>query len=321
MNEHNLKIIFMGTPEFAVPSLKILLENNYQILAVVTTPDKPAGRGQKIQESAVKRFASKHKLPIRQDEKLKDPSFIDFLRNLKPDLIVVVAFRMLPEIVWSLPGYGTINLHASLLPDYRGAAPINWVLINGEKETGLTTFFLQQEIDTGKIIDQKKIAIKDSYNAGDLHDRLMQEGADLLLKTVQSIESGTTSPVNQNVVKNSELKTAPKIFRESCEIHWNKNGIEIQNLIRGLSPHPGAWCIIKDEKGAGLILKIFSSEYFPDVPKMKHGEMLTDSKSFLRIAVPGGFISLLSVQLEGKKRMNIDEFLRGQQHLQKYSFL
>jgi methionyl-tRNA formyltransferase len=322
MKDHNLKIIFMGTPEFAVPSLKILLENNYQILAVVTTPDKPAGRGQKIQESAVKQFASKHKLPLRQDEKLKDPSFIDFLQNLNPDLIVVVAFRMLPELVWSLPRLGTINLHASLLPDYRGAAPINWVVINGEKETGLTTFFLQKEIDTGKILLVEKEPIHEHDTAGELHDRLMQKGANLLLKTIEIIESGQYNPIDQNTLfeKDRKLKSAPKIYRENCQIQWSGKGAALQNLIRGLSPQPGAWCHIVDEKGSSLVLKIFSSEFISGAHKTKPGEMSTDAKSFLWIAVADGFLGLLSVQLEGKKRMSISEFLRGQQHLRQFSF-
>ncbi len=318
---HKLRVIFMGTPDFAVPSLKLLFENNYEVSAVVTAPDKPAGRGQKLQESAVKQFALEHGLLILQPVKLKDPDFIETLQKLKPDLQVVVAFRMLPEVVWSLPVRGTINLHASLLPDYRGAAPINWAIINGEKETGLTTFFLQQEIDTGKIIDQKKIAIKENDNAGDLHDRLMQEGAGLLLKTVRSIESGTTSPVDQIVLKNSGLKTAPKIFRENCEIHWENNAKKIHNLIRGLSPYPGAWCKIRDEKGNILVLKIYASEIREEAHNKTHSEILSDERSFLQVAVPDGYIRLLSVQLEGKKRMNIEEFLRGQPHFKKYSFI
>jgi len=316
-----LRIIFMGTPDFAVPSLKLLLENNYEVPAVVTAPDKPAGRGQKLQESAVKQFAFEHGLPILQPEKLKDPNFLETLHKLKPDLQVVVAFRMLPELVWSLPVHGTINLHASLLPEYRGAAPINWAIINGEKETGLTTFFLQQEIDTGKIILQEKVGILEKDSAGDLHDRLMQKGADLLLKTVQSIESGTTIPVSQNVLKNFEFKSAPKIFRENCEIHWENSGKNIYNLIRGLSPYPGAWCRVKDESGKILVLKIYVSDFQKEAHHSKHSEILTDEKSFLRVAVPDGYIGLLSVQLEGKKRMNIEEFLRGQQHIQEFSFI
>jgi methionyl-tRNA formyltransferase len=319
--DHKLRIIFMGTPEFAVPSLKILVENDYEIVAVVTAADKPAGRGQKMQESAVKKFASLYGLKILQPEKLKDPDFIQTLKQLKPELQVVVAFRMLPEIVWSLPTYGTINLHASLLPHYRGAAPINWVIINGEKETGLTTFFLQQEIDTGKIIDQKKIAIKDSDTAGDLHDRLMQEGSELLLKTVQSIEAGSTAPIDQKVLTYSELKTAPKIFRENCQIHWNSDGIKIQNLIRGLSPYPGAWCSLQNEMGNSFVLKIYATEFSEEVHNKKSGEIISDERTYLRIAVLDGYISLLSVQIEGKKRMNIDEFLRGHQHILKFSFI
>jgi methionyl-tRNA formyltransferase len=321
--DNNLGIIFMGTPEFAVPSLKLLIENNYKILAVVTAPDKPAGRGQKIQESAIKKFALEHGLLILQPEKLKDPDFIETLHKLKPDLQVVVAFRMLPEIVWSLPDHGTINLHASLLPDYRGAAPINWAIINGEKETGLTTFFLQHEIDTGKIILQEKVRILEKDSAGDLHDRMMQAGAILLLKTIKSIESDTISPVNQNELlkQNREIRLAPKIFRENCELHWFETGKKLQNHIRGLSPYPGAWCIIKDEKGERQVLKIFASEFIQDKHIHNPGKLFTDSKSFLKIAVAEGYINLLSIQVEGKKRMNIEEFLRGQQHIQDFSFI
>jgi methionyl-tRNA formyltransferase len=310
----------MGTPEFAVPSLRTLFENNYKILAVVTAPDKPAGRGQKIQESAVKQFALENGILVLQPEKLKDPAFIGRLNELQPDLQVVVAFRMLPEMVWSLPNKGTINLHASLLPDYRGAAPINWAIINGEKETGLTTFFLQQEIDTGKIIDQKKIRISDNDNAGDLHDKLMLEGAELLLKTVRSIELEKASALDQSALKNAGLKSAPKIFRENCEIRWDNKARNIQNLIRGLSPYPGAWCNIVDEKGKSLVLKIYASEFVEEGTPNKPGEIITDEKTFLRVTASDGYISLLSVQLEGKKRMRIDEFIRGQQQLRKFSF-
>ena len=317
-----LRIIFMGTPEFAVPSLKILLENNYNIPAIVTIPDRQAGRGQKIQESLVKQFAKEKGLHCLQPEKLKESAFLAELRNLKPDLIVVVAFRMLPEIVWSLPTFGTINLHASLLPNYRGAAPINWAIINGEEETGLTTFFLQKEIDTGRIIFQVKEPILQTDNAGDLHDRLMQKGANLVLKTVEAIESGQYTPIDQSSLFNNEkvFKSAPKIFRENCEIHWENSGREIQNLIRGLSPYPGAWCKIKDESGMQSILKIFYSEYISEPDNAAPGDMVTDGKSFLRIAVKDGFLNLLSLQLEGKKRMSIAEFLHGQQNLQKLSF-
>jgi len=313
----------MGTPEFAVPSLKILVDNNYELVAVVTAPDKPAGRGQKIQESAIKQFAKEKNILCLQPEKLKDPAFIESLQKLKPDIQVVVAFRMLPEIVWSLPRMGTINLHASLLPDYRGAAPINWAIINGEKETGLSTFYLQQEIDTGKIILQEKVKILATDSAGDLHDRLMEKGALLLIKTIQSIESGTINPIDQNILlaEKRETKTAPKIFRENCEIHWGNKGENLQNLIRGLSPYPAAWCYITDEKGGRLVLKVFVSEFNKSIHTVMPGELITDSKSFLRVAVPDGYLNLVSVQLEGKKRMNIEEFLRGQQHIQKFSFM
>ena len=312
----------MGTPEFAVPSLKLLIEKNYNVVAVVTAPDKPAGRGQKMQESAVKQFANQKGILTLQPEKLKDRLFIDTLHKLKPDLQVVVAFRMLPEIVWTLPRLGTINLHASLLPEYRGAAPINWAIINGESETGLTTFFLQHEIDTGKIILQEKVQIPETASAGDLHDSMMHYGAGLLLKSIEVIESGNINAIDQELLqkKTGALKSAPKLFRENGELHWAENGKSLYNLIRGLSPYPGAWCKLKDENSTSLVLKIYASEFISGTHHHKPGELFTDSKSFLKIAVPDGYINLLSVQLEGKKRMNIEEFIRGQKHLLKFSF-
>jgi methionyl-tRNA formyltransferase len=322
MKEHTLRIVFMGTPEFAVPSLNILLQNKYEILAVVTATDKPAGRGLKAQESAVKKFAVANSIPVLQPDKLKDTSFINELKTLRPDLQVVVAFRMLPEIVWSLPEKGTVNLHASLLPQYRGAAPINWAIIKGEKDTGLTTFQLQKEIDTGKILFQEKETISESDSAGDLHDRLMLKGASLLLKTVEAIELGQLSLTDQSAFVNPgvTLNTAPRIFREDCELNWSLKGMDLYNLIRGLSPYPGAWCELKDEKGKKNVLKIFASEFIPQLHHAAHGDLFTDRATFLRIAVVDGFIGLKSVQLEGKKRMAIGDFLIGQQNIQHFSF-
>ncbi len=304
-----LRIVFMGTPEFAVPSLNKLYEAGYDIAGVITAPDKPAGRGMKLTESAVKKYALEKNLKILQPEKLKDTQFIEELRSLKADVQVVVAFRMLPEIVWDMPPMGTINLHASLLPQYRGAAPINWAIINGEKETGATTFKLQHDIDTGNILLQEKITITGDETAGSLHDKMMHIGADLLLKTINQLEKGTLKEVPQNspfTIHHSPLHHAPKIFTETCEIKWNKNVNEIYNLIRGLSPYPAAFTFLKGKK-----LKIFSAEKELTKVEEKPGHFLTDHKSYLKFAANDGFISAKDVQLEGKKRMAIEDFLRG----------
>jgi methionyl-tRNA formyltransferase len=296
---HSLRIIFMGTPEFAVPSLELLLENHFNILAVVTAPDKPAGRGMQLQQSAVKKFASQHSLKILQPEKLKDKKFIDELQSLEADLQVVVAFRMLPEIVWSMPELGTINLHASLLPQYRGAAPINWVIINGEKETGVTTFFLQHEIDTGKIIFQDRVAIADNETAGSLHDKLKIVGAQLILKTVKSIEE-KNYPLTEQMTS-SELKKAPKIFTEDGCIDWNQSAEKIYNLIRGLSPYPAAFTSFQNKT-----LKIFKASYKLETQNPKPGTVVTDHKTSLQFAARDGWINVLELQLEGKRKMNVE---------------
>lgn len=306
-----MKIIFMGTPEFAVPSLNKLYEAGYEVVAVVTAPDKPAGRGMQLTQSAVKKYAVEKNLQILQPEKLKDPFFIEELYSLKADMQVVVAFRMLPEIVWNMPPMGTINLHASLLPQYRGAAPINWVIINGENETGVTTFKLQQQIDTGNILLQKKIPIADDETAGTLHDKMMHTGADLLLRTIQQIETGTIREIPQPSTisiqpDGLQLQNAPKIFNETCQINWNKTVDEIYNLIRGLSPSPAAFTFLDKKK-----LKIFSAQKEKSPELHEPGKIITDYKSFLKFAVKDGFISLKEVQLEGKKRMGIADFLRG----------
>jgi methionyl-tRNA formyltransferase len=304
-----MKLIFMGTPEFAVPSLNKLYEVGYDIVAVVTAPDKPAGRGMQLTQSAVKKFAVEKNLQVLQPEKLKDPSFIKKLQSLKADVQVVVAFRMLPGIVWNMPPLGTINLHASLLPQYRGAAPINWVIINGEKETGVTTFKLQHEIDTGNILLQQKIPIADDETAGSLHDKMMHTGAGLLLQTIQQIEQGTIKEIPQPSTFNlqpSTLQTAPKIFNETCQINWNKTVDDIFNLIRGLSPYPTAFTFLNEKK-----LKIFSAEKEKSPELNEPGKIFTDHKTYLKFAAKDGFISLKEIQLEGKKRMGIEDFLRG----------
>ena len=297
----------MGTPEFAVPSLNKLYEAGYDIVAVVTAPDKPAGRGMQLTESAVKKYAVQKKLPVLQPEKLKDPNFIQTLQSLKADLQVVVAFRMLPELVWNMPPLGTINLHASLLPQYRGAAPINWAIINGEKETGVTTFKLQHEIDTGNILLQEKISVADNETAGSLHDKMMYTGADVLLQTIRQIEDGTIKETPQPSAANFQQSTqAPKIFNETCKIDWNQPVNKIYNLIRGLSPYPSAFTYLDEKK-----LKIFSAEKEKTNQSDEPGKIFTDNKSFLKFSAKDGFISLKEIQLEGKKRMNIKDFLRG----------
>ena len=299
----------MGTPEFAVPSLNKIYEAGYEIAAVITAPDKPAGRGMQLTQSAVKKFALAKNLKILQPEKLKSPEFIEELKSLKADLQVVVAFRMLPEIVWNMPPMGTVNLHGSLLPQYRGAAPINWAIINGEKETGVTTFKLQQQIDTGNILLQEKIPVSENETAGTLHDKMMNVGAELLLKTIQGLENGTLKEIPQPSTSNvghATLRAAPKIFTETGEINWNKNVEEIYNLIRGLSPYPSAFTFLNGKK-----LKIFSAEKENSGESNGAGQFLTDHKTFLKFAARDGFISLKEIQLEGKKKMKIEDFLRG----------
>lgn len=296
----------MGTPEFAAASLEKMLEAGCEIAAVVTAPDKPAGRGQKISESAVKKYAVSQNIPVLQPQKLKSSEFLESLRAYKADLQVVVAFRMLPEIVWSMPPKGTINLHASLLPDYRGAAPINWAVINGEKETGVTTFFLQHEIDTGNILFTEKVSIEETDTAGIIHDKLMNTGAELLVRTVKSIESGDYKEIPQGEISTENLHHAPKIFKEDCLINWEKPVKEVYDLIRGLSPYPTAFTTFQEKN-----LKVFKAEKQYQKHDETRGEYKTDGRSYLKFACPDGFISLTEVQLEGKKRMEIGEFLRG----------
>jgi len=302
-----MRIVFMGTPQFAVASLDALITAGCDIVAVVTAPDKPAGRGQKLNESAVKQYALLNNIKVLQPEKLKSPEFLDELKSLHADLQVVVAFRMLPEVVWNMPPKGTINLHASLLPQYRGAAPINWVLINGEKESGVTTFFLKQEIDTGDILFTEKVTLTGHETAGELHDRLMNKGAGLLVKTVKGVESGRFNEHPQSQLSEGvELKHAPKIFKEDCLIDWNQSAESIYNKIRGLSPVPTAYTHLNEK-----ILKVYRAEYELATTDQQPGNFLTDGKTYLKFAAANGFVSLTDVQLEGKKQMDIQQFLRG----------
>jgi methionyl-tRNA formyltransferase len=308
MNFTDLRIVFMGTPEFAVASLQALVEAGSNIVGVITAPDKPAGRGMKLTESAVKKYAVEQGLHILQPEKLKNPEFLAELKALEADLQIVVAFRMLPEVVWSMPPLGTVNLHGSLLPQYRGAAPINWAIINGEKYTGVTTFKLKQEIDTGDILLQEKILIGEKDTAGQLHDVMKEIGANLLVTTVKGLADGTLLETPQSkVLKNAgELKHAPKLFTETCTINWNKSCDEIYNLIRGLSPYPGAITKLQDK-----ILKVYKSEKEHTTHATPIGEFVTDNNTFLKFACGDGYLHLIDLQVEGKKRMLIEDFLRG----------
>lgn len=300
-----MRIIFMGTPEFAVASLDALLKDGFNIVAVVTGPDKPAGRGQKIHESEVKKFAVAKGLPVLQPLKLKDPVFLEQLRSYQADLQVVVAFRMLPEVVWNMPPLGTINLHASLLPDYRGAAPINWAVINGEKVTGVTTFLLQHEIDTGNILFSARVEIGEHETAGDLHDKLMKVGSRLLVETVKAMESGDYQPRPQEDLKRPATH-APKIFKDDCLINWHRPVQIVYNHIRGLSPYPTAFTHIHNKT-----LKIFKASPVYEKADREPGSFISDGKTFLRFACNDGWINVEELQIEGKKRMQVDEFLRG----------
>jgi len=306
--KNNLRIVFMGTPEFAVPSLDALVGAGYEIEGVLTAPDKPAGRGLKMNESAIKQYAVQKGLRLLQPEKLKNPQFLDELKSLKADLQVVVAFRMLPDLVWDLPPLGTINLHASLLPQYRGAAPINWAIINGEKETGVTTFKLQHEIDTGNILLQETILISEEETAGELHDRMKIIGGALLLKTVNGIADRTLKEIPQATIASgpSAIKHAPKIFTETARIDWSKPVDEIYNLIRGLSPYPAAFTQLE-----GKLLKIYKAKKETGKPASTPGSVETDKKSYLKFACIDGSIKVEELQLEGKKRIPVTEFLKG----------
>jgi methionyl-tRNA formyltransferase len=308
----NLRIVFMGTPEFAVATLGSLLMNGFNVVGVVTTPDRPSGRGRKITKPAVKEFAEFSYLPIMQPENLKDSGFIHDLQNLNADIFLVVAFRMLPEVVWKIPSVGTINLHASLLPQYRGAAPINHALINGETITGVTTFFIDDKIDTGNILLREEIQIFPFENAGDLHNRLMKLGARLVIKTLAAIAENKIDPITQaQLLKPGEtVKTAPKIFLKNCIINWDRDHQEVHNLIRGLSPYPCARSSFNDGSES-VSFKIFESQSEHGDHSLKPGEIISDGKHYIKIACKTGFLNIVSIQLEGKKRISTVEFLRG----------
>ena len=302
----------MGTPDFAVESLRCLVEGGYNVVGVITMPDKPAGRGHKIQFSPVKQFALDHNLPLLQPEKLKDESFVQALREWKADLQIVVAFRMLPEVVWNMPRLGTFNLHASLLPQYRGAAPINWAVINGDTETGITTFFLKHEIDTGEVIQQVRVPIADTDNVEVVHDKLMMLGSRLIVETVDAILAGTVKPIPQEeMAVVGELRPAPKIFKETCRIDWNQPVKRIYDFIRGLSPYPAAWTELINPSGDSVVVKIFESEKRIETHQLLPGTIVTDGKKSLKVAVTDGFIGILALQLPGKKRLRTEELLRG----------
>lgn len=316
MEKKDLRIVYMGTPEFAVESLKRLVEGGYNIVGVITMPDKPMGRhGSVLQPSPVKQYAVSQGLKVLQPEKLKDESFVAELRELKADLQIVVAFRMLPEVVWNMPCLGTFNLHASLLPQYRGAAPINWAVINGETETGITTFFLKHEIDTGEIIDQVRVPIADTDNVGDVYERLMNLGGDLVVKTVDSILDGSVKTVPQDKLAEGEvLRPAPKIFKETCRIDWSKGVKQIYDFVRGLSPYPAAWTELCQGSTAPQVLKIYETDKIFAEHSFEPGAVVTDKKTYFRIAVTDGYINIRSLQLAGKKRMGVADFLRGYHH-------
>jgi methionyl-tRNA formyltransferase len=309
MGKKDLRIVYMGTPEFAVEPLKRLVEEGYNVVGVVTMPDKPAGRGQRLQESPVKKYALEEDIPILQPEKLRDEDFLVQLKMWQADIQVVVAFRMLPEVVWNMPRLGTFNLHASLLPQYRGAAPINWAIINGEKETGVTTFFLKHEIDTGNIILQRSTPINDDDNVGTLYDRLMNMGADLVVETMERItmDDVSTMPQDDSVAVNP----APKIFKEDCKINWNKSAVELHNFVRGLSPYPAAFTEVKNEKDQVLSLKVLETEVIDQTVSEQPGTLVSDGKKQLYFATEEGYLSVKRLQLAGKKAMTTEELLRG----------
>lgn len=316
-----LRIVFMGTPEFAVPSLEALVSGGYNVVGVVTTPDRPQGRGLHLQECDVKAAAKRLGIDvILQPEKLKDPTFLAELEALKPDLGIVIAFRMLPEAVWGMPGLGTFNLHASLLPQYRGAAPINWAIMNGETRTGVTTFLLNHRIDCGAIIGQKETEILPDENIGSLYDRLMEIGKDLVLETVEKIASGDISPMVQPQ-EDADLKPAPKIFREDCRIDFSKSGKEIVNLVRGLSPYPCAWGEMKDEKGGITSVKVYAASFEPKASGKETGTILPLSRSTIDVVCGDGIVRITDLQVSGKRRMNAHDLLLGFRNIDSYKFI
>lgn len=312
MDKQSLNIVYMGTPDFAVESLRALVEGGYRVVGVVTMPDKPAGRGHKIQFSAVKQYALEQGLPLLQPQNLKDEAFLEALRQWKADLQIVVAFRMLPEVVWNMPRLGTFNLHASLLPQYRGAAPINWAVINGDTETGVTTFFLQHEIDTGRVIKQERIPIAETDYVDAVHDKLMYLGARLVVETVDDILADKVTTLTQEEIKvEGALRAAPKIFKETCRIDWNKPAKQVYDFVRGLSPYPAAWTELVSPTEERTVLKVYETTQVCVAHSLEPGTICTDGKKFLRVAVPDGYIEILSLQLPGKKRLSTEELLRG----------
>lgn len=321
MQAKDLRIVFMGTPEFAVASLKRLVADGYNVVAVVTTPDKPAGRGQKIHESDVKVAARELGLPILQPEKLKDPEFVEAMRALQPDLGIVIAFRMLPEIIWAMPRLGTFNLHASLLPQYRGAAPINWAIINGETESGITTFLLNHEIDKGAIVGQQRMPIMPEDNVGTLYDKLMMAGCDLVVETVDKIAEGNYTAIDQMECDESTLKPAPKIFKEDCHIDWSWEGERIVNFVRGLSPYPAAWgALTKEGQDAGSA-KIFEVSFEQKDSNAAIGTITSDGREKIEVRCADGIIHIHSLQMAGKRRMTNRELLLGLRDIEEYKFV
>ena len=317
MNSKDLRIVYMGTPDFAVAPLKALVEGGYNIVAVVTTPDKPSGRGLKVNESAVKKYAQEVGLPILQPVKLRDEEFVQQFRALDADLGIVIAFRMLPEIIWAAPRLGTFNLHASLLPQYRGAAPINRAIMNGEKVTGVTTFLLNPQIDEGAVLGQVKVDIEAADNVGTLHDKLMNVGVDLVLETVEKIAEGNITPIEQDVLAEGvELKPAPKIFKDDCHIDFAQNGEQIVNLVRGLSPYPAAWANLSESLSA----KIFDVAFEPKSVDAEVGTILSDEKRYIKVVCADGLVEIKELQLSGKKRMSAEELLRGFRNICSYKF-
>lgn len=307
----SLRIIYLGTPDFAVASLDVLVKNGYNIVGVITAPDKPSGRGLQLTQSAVKQYAVQHNLHVLQPTNLKDPVFLEEVRALKADLQIVVAFRMMPEALWNMPPMGTFNLHASLLPQYRGAAPINHAILNGETETGVTTFFLKHIIDTGDIIFQERVAIGPDENAGELHDKLMALGAGLVLKTVQAIEADNVKPIPQDQVAEEDIKHAPKIFRDDCRIDWTKTAQQIHNHVRGLSPYPAAYTIYIGADGKETNIKVFATKLTLGDNNKKPGSIETDNKSYLIVYAKGGVLEIIELQSPGKRRMKLHEYLAG----------
>ncbi|MCC9165708.1 methionyl-tRNA formyltransferase [Pontibacter harenae] len=301
----DLRIVFMGTPDFAVPTLQALVEHNYNVVAVITAPDKPAGRGQKIQQSPVKEYAVAQNIPVLQPTNLKAEAFLEELRSYQANLQIIVAFRMLPEVVWSMPELGSFNIHGSLLPQYRGAAPINWAIINGEKETGVTSFFLKHEIDTGDLIFQERVPVLDDDDFGSMYEKLKYTGAELAVKTVQAIERDEVQPQPQQPT--SETKHAPKIFKETCEINWNQPAQQVRNFIRGLSPYPAAWAKINNKMFKFFKVDVVEDSGYSSEPGTVH----SDNKTYLHIQTAVGAIAVLDLQMEGKKRMPVQDLLRG----------